>query len=749
VTDVERLYRLLPAVYRIRDEEQGGPLRALLSVIAEQVAVLHEDLAQRYDDHFIETCADWVVPYIGDLVGTTPLFDAGRVRQPDTAAARFGDLTGPTLLPEVAQRGRADVAKTISYRRRKATRPMLEELARDVTGWPAHVVEFFERLIWAQCVRNHLRLASHTTPDVRRVEPLGRIEGPFETASHAVDVRRIGQLDGRYNIRNIGFFLWRLRGYEAVAVAARRVGGPGDFRFHVSPLGNPAPLFSRWRPHGDAAGVATERHVPGPIRAAAFYEDLHAYLAMTPPRPGVTDFYGLFGGFESPAMPTASDRSLLVVRDGVPVPPDDVRCMDLGAWQQPSGPVVGIDVRLGRLAFGAGFAPAQRVEVCYHYGFSADLGGGTYPRRSWLVRGSLPALRIVVDRSGATAGSVTSLGDALAAWQAAGKPNTVVSIADSRTYEEAVSIEPADDRWLVIEAADRTRPHLRLTAPLEVTGDHPDASLTLSGLLVEGVVHVGGSLGRLRLLHTTLVPGGSLTDDGLPATTEPSLSVEEGVPGTPLNERLAVELAFSITGPLRIPAHARGLTILDSIVDGVGTAAIAGGGAPDRPGPAAWLERVTVFGPSALVRLTLASEVIFTGAAQVQRRQDGCVRFSFVPRASRVPRRYRCQPDREIDTRIEAIEKETGAPLADAARAAIADEVGRWLVPSFTSTRYGQPAYAQLHLAGPRAIATGAEDGAEMGAFCHLKQPQREANLHLRLREYLPFGLEPGLIYVT
>ena len=34
-----------------------------------------------------------------------------------------------------------------------------------------------------------------------------------------------------------------------------------------------------------------------------------------------------------------------------------------------------------------------------------------------------------------------------------------------------------------------------------------------------------------------------------------------------------------------------------------------------------------------------------------------------------------------------------------------------------------------------------------MGAFSHLKQPQR--NLRLRLGEYLPFGLEPGLIYVT
>ena len=36
-----------------------------------------------------------------------------------------------------------------------------------------------------------------------------------------------------------------------------------------------------------------------------------------------------------------------------------------------------------------------------------------------------------------------------------------------------------------------------------------------------------------------------------------------------------------------------------------------------------------------------------------------------------------------------------------------------------------------------------------MGAYCHLKQPQRAANLRLRLDEYLPFGLEAGIIYVT
>ena len=46
-------------------------------------------------------------------------------------------------------------------------------------------------------------------------------------------------------------------------------------------------------------------------------------------------------------------------------------------------------------------------------------------------------------------------------------------------------------------------------------------------------------------------------------------------------------------------------------------------------------------------------------------------------------------------------------------------------------------------------IGTGAESGAEMGAFEFLKQPQREANLRDALAEYLRFGLEARLIYVT
>src|ERR671938_441152 len=126
------MYELLPVLYRLRDVERGYPLRALLQIIGEQADIVKQDIDALWDDYFIETCAHWVIPYIGDLVANNPLY-------------------------EVAGR-RADVAKTIYYRRRKGTLPMLEELARNVTGWGAHAVEFMELLGWTQNL-NHLRYA--------------------------------------------------------------------------------------------------------------------------------------------------------------------------------------------------------------------------------------------------------------------------------------------------------------------------------------------------------------------------------------------------------------------------------------------------------------------------------------------------------------------------------------------------------------------------------------------------------------
>ncbi len=122
--NLDRLYELLPVIYRQRDAEQGLQLQALLRVIAEQVEVVEVDIAQLYENWFIETCQDWVVPYIGDLIGYRVVHEAG---EPGGVTTPEGRLRNKILIP------RRDVANTILHRRRKGTLSLLEQLAMSLS----------------------------------------------------------------------------------------------------------------------------------------------------------------------------------------------------------------------------------------------------------------------------------------------------------------------------------------------------------------------------------------------------------------------------------------------------------------------------------------------------------------------------------------------------------------------------------------------------------------------------------------
>src|SRR5262245_42847694 len=121
----EKLWSLLPAIYRALDTDQfnaNGPLRELVDRIGAQAAILRRSIDRMWEDQSIETCDDWIIPYIADLLATR-------------------------LVASLDARGqRLDVAKTIYYRRRKGTVALLEELAADITGWEARAVEFFRRM---------------------------------------------------------------------------------------------------------------------------------------------------------------------------------------------------------------------------------------------------------------------------------------------------------------------------------------------------------------------------------------------------------------------------------------------------------------------------------------------------------------------------------------------------------------------------------------------------------------------------
>ncbi len=704
----ERLYALLPAVYRLRDAELGEPLRALMGVMEDQLVSMEENIEALGEEWFIETCSEWVIPYIGDLVGNIPLH-------------------------EVASTRRADVAKTIYYRRRKGTLPMLEELARDVTGWGAHAAEFMERIGWTQNV-NHLRLSPTSDPDgdhppavdrvgtanVRNADLMSRLDGAFDDVAHTVDVRRPAQARGWYGVRNVGFFLYRLRSYPREGVPARRAAGPNTHGFHMSTLGAPTRLYTRRRREADPARVSREIHVPAPIRPLAFRGDLEAYrraYESVPPgeRPTRSRYYG-------------PGRSVSVVADGVPVEPLRILCKDLEGWERPPAGRVAIDVTRGRVTFPVGEEPTGVVAE-YSYGFSGDIGGGPYDRRAVLASPADADWSVSVARGT----PVSTLQQALTLWTDAGRPDGVIQIEDDAVYGGALAVGLPSKGALVIQAADGHTPTLRPQGRIVVSAPAEGGSLTLNGLLIEGGLELQGAP-SLRVIHSTLVPGRRLREDGTSFTPAFDSIVVAGADPLP-----TVRLDSSVCGAIRLPRNARGLTLQDSIVQGLDDgggvrAAIAGPGAPDAPGPVTTLERVTVLGPVFVRELELASEVIFAHPVSAERKQVGCVRYSYVAPSSHTPRRFRCQPDLSLEG------------ITDPAERARIELRTR---PSWTSTHYGTPAFAQLHLACPDAIRQGAEDGSEMGAFSSLLQPQREANLRLRLDEYLPFGLQAGLVYVT
>ncbi len=697
MSNATNLFDLLPAIHRIRDAEQGGPLRELLDVIGGQLAVLEEDLAQLYDDQFIETCADWVVPYLGGLIGYRSLHH------------KVPSLGSP----------RAEVANTIGYRRRKGTPAMLEQLARDVTDWPARVVEFFQLLATTQFM-NHVRLHNALTPDLRRWDQLESLDGPFDTLAHSADTRRISTGDGRHNIPNIGVFLWRLRAHRlrrspAVSVDAQR--------FLFSPAGNNTPLFTRPETEPTVTHLAHHLNVPAPItrrRMAEFRSDYYGE--------GKSVFIeGVAAGQVS--ICNLSDHA--------------------GGWAHTPPPAghVAIDPVLGRIAFGD--AQPSAPLVTFHYGFSADTGGGEYERAATFDLPAQPVQAVA---------SPDAIQDAINT-RVTGR---AIQITDNGRYEETLSLNVNPGERFELRAANGGRPTIVLDDEFVISGGDEAAEVTLSGLLLIGArLRVTGALRQLRLRHCTIVPGLSLDINGVPQQPdEPSLIIENG--------DVAATLDHCIVGGVRWHDLAR-LEIHHSIVDATDVtgvalagpgAAVAGELAP--MGGTLRLEESTVIGQVHARVMELVSNSILDARTKAgdgwpapvlaQRKQIGCVRFSFVPEGARTPRRFRCQPDLETGLRIEAAEKEAQSKnqtLTQAQRDAIRAEVNAWLKPSFTSLRYGEPAYAQLRARTPPQIREGADDEAAMGAFHDLFEPQRLTNVRIRLEEYLRFGLEAGVFAVT
>ena len=764
----ERLYQLLPVIHRLRDAEQGAPLRALLAVIESELEAVEADTARLYDNWFIETCDEWTVPYIGDLLGARPI----------------------RPVPSAGVSTRAWVANTIAYRRRKGTALVLEQLARDVTGWPAAAVEFFQRLGTTQHM-NHVRMRPAATACVRdaaAAELAQASAGAFDPFAHTLEVRNAATRGGRFNVPNVGLYLWRLRSQHLGTGAP---GAPADMTtadfisarphvegwWHMHPAGVDAPLFNCPRTETGGSAItqaAREEHASAPLRELALHAELERLRAgqaapaprfMTERDPVLRCFVQLAGE----TLP-------------VEVPREDICICEIPDTVElaiPTPRVLALDLRRGRIGFPAALE-VERVWLHAAHGSVADIGGGPYDRSAALRAANRAADGSTTDedRGGFFGPDVWQVGvshllpddgggtlfptlrGAVEAWNAqpAGRTGVIVVMDSLSEIDTAAALEieiPEASQLLVVAGrwplqpipgappgsvervpgrfeARRVRAHwqgrLQVRGTAGADAANPGA-LLLHGLLLQGPLQASGNLGQLELAHCTLLPDTVLGAQHLTVGAD--------------SPRLQLRLLQSLCAPVAAAGPVRGMEVADSIV-GLGPDSAAAVPALDAPEAALDLQRASFFGAVNALSLN-ASDCIFDAPVLAERRQTGCVRFSYVPPASQVPRRYRCQPQLETEARIAALPASATAAEKDAVRA----QVQATVRPLFVSRTYGDPALGQLELRCAAQIRTGAASGAEMGAYEQLRQPQREANLRDALTEYLRLGLAASVHFAN
>ncbi|HEV8567990.1 MAG TPA: phage tail protein [Actinoplanes sp.] len=708
----DRLLDLLPAHVRLRDAQTGDTLRALLGAVAGELAMLEGDLAALYDSWFVETCPEWVVPYLADLVGLDEL---------------------PPDLGDAATR-RAVVANTVGYRRRKGTVAVLEQVARDVTGWPARAVEYFPLLTAATHV-NHVRLDRPATVDLRDADRLDLVSGPLDPFAHTAEARRIASRRGRYGIPNVGVFLFPARVYpvgSALALDGWSRARPVGDGYAVDPLGRSTPLFAPPTAEEAIERLAAEPALPVPLRPRRLLALLRAARA---------------GALDPLLLPIG-----VRIGTGAPLPPDRVRVCGLEDLAPVAGqPQVYVDAVSGRLRFhlgGSVHRPA-RVSVRYAYGGLADIGAGTYDRTEVhenalatdLYSGGPGVGGQVAVRDGAVSSTmvVGTVADGLRRaeqeWARPGGPvgrTFVVSVTDSGSYAEPLAVEiPAETRLVLVAATwperrlpgdgrlppvpgeyapDGLRPHLGTS--LTVTGG-PGSSLILDGFLLDGDLLVQpGRLGALTVSQCTVA--------GV---------VRVAATGDASNRDLRVAVVRSIVDSLDLAGPVPLVSVVDSVLDPGLVAALprtrarrafraaASGAAVTAPGAHLSVEGSTLLG-SVGVRSIDASSAMLVEPARAEHRQTGCVRYSYVAPGSRVPRRFHCVPAAEGDA----------GPR-----------------PVFATLDPGAPFYAALAMSCPAEIAAGGEDESEMGAHHHLRRPLRLRAAERMLQPYMPVGLEIGI----
>jgi hypothetical protein len=456
------------------------------------------------------------------------------------------------------------------------------------------------------------------------------------------------------------------------------------------------------------------------------------------------------------------------------VPPWSFRGANLCAWElglrtKLKIREVAIDPVIGRLAIGVtslaeATALVDALLLTYTYGSPGPVGAHpiSRPPATKQFNGEPVQPKVVNFHQ-----NPNGLRDALDGIQNSALP-ILIEIEDSMTHDldlavltgiknEAGGPNLQLNRSLIIRATNGNRPVIRLANPLRfrptnVAGatsaqqqqfdavmDH--LTVHLEGLYITraaGVFPAGApliaraALNSLEVVGCTLDPGGFRKLDGTRAPIATAMGLAEDYGFVAANEIAAfrqtpeIHLERSIAGPLHIDAPYT-LFLNDSIIDagkstgedGSTTFAVTALLNPATDwGPPTQVSGITVFGRTRVTSMT-GHGGIWVHALEVLNNQKGCIKYSYFSGAGdRLPQNFACVKGSDADLR-------------------------------FTTSIFGQPAYAQPSLIADRRIRERGPGDDEMGAYGFLLEAHKWRNLQIRFREFMPAGVRPLLLPVT
>lgn len=775
------LYQRLPEIYRIKDQEQvpPGQLKAFVDILDSTQSAISNNIEALYHDLFIESCHDWVIPYLADLLGTS-------------------HLSG---LPWTL---RTDVARTIKHRRRKGTLGAIESLTFALTRWASHTVELRDRIVWDQHL-NHQRPDRNGQPplpmligenqsiagavqggtvNLRDPALLSFYNGPFDPFAKVIDVKPVTTGAARHNFPNLAIFLWRLVDYTLPVIQPDFVfnqrfaplpealpAGAAEFvvGFNLHPLGEPIVAFNthRYQADDEPPDLTSMDAVPGPMPTARLSENTltgnpESYLAI--------EFYT-----------SIDDLPRLMASDAVGLTlylPDSLsganwtfRGANLCAWQDGlaadlSEYEIAVDPVHGRILFGVTDTTSEAdliqdgLFVSLTYGFSGPTGAQP------IVRKSTARDKLRVDFDGLTdeSGTTTPIANGLALQQALDNLPTraaplLIEIQDSRTYDlninavAGVGNESGLDvlrlsRSLHIRAASGQRPIVRLFRPLAFRPEDVNApevenlNVTLEGLYLtwdktspefaaETALIQRAALNTLTLSGCTLDPGSHRALNGMRHDVRYSLNLNndygfDPAGGEDFEQIPSINIERSILGPIAMD-DAYELVLQDSILDAASGVqnpspayALHSSSLPitNNWGPNLQVRNLTCFGRMRVEKVS-GEGGIWLHSLEVHNDLAGCIKFSYFSGIDdKLPQHQACV-------------------------------FGTSVSLSFASETFGDAGYGQIRQRSDDAVLEQGPNSDAMGAFGYLMNTHKWKNVNIRYREFMPVGVTPVLIPVT